>query len=165
MTSDMRLAVNDAITSKHIMIDNSYEGFTTPDNGELTFGSAVEQRQFNQFLSQFDGQKLWLSLESKQPNRTDRQNRYYWLYLEKISQQSGHSPEELHHTFKHAFLSPVEKHGINDTYTETPSTKNLSKSKFSNYMEAIYRETEVELPDPTRYKVDVPSYGQKKMNY
>jgi len=133
-------------------LENKYEGFVEPEDGEITFNNQPEQDIFDQFLKNHDGEKLWLSIESKTPSRTSRQNRFYWVFLEKIAQTSGHSPKELHTTFKHAFLDKQQVKGIgNRKYQEAPSTTGLSKQEFSDYIKKIEMKTGISAPSRKRY--------------
>lgn len=132
-------------------IEDTYEGFVIPENGKLTFNNQPEEDMFRDFLRNFDDQKLWMTIESKSPSRTSRQNRFYWVYLEKIAQTSGHTPEELHNTFKRAFLSKQEVPGINRTFHERPSTTKLSKKEFSDYIRKIEMKTGISAPSRKRY--------------
>lgn len=133
-------------------IEDTYEGFITPEDGEITFNNHPEQDIFDQFLKNHEGETLWLSIESKTPSRTSRQNRFYWVFLEKIAQASGHTPKELHTTFKHAFLDKQQVEGIgNKKYQEAPSTKGLSKKEFSDYIKKIEMKTGISAPSRKRY--------------
>lgn len=135
------------------MIDEStYEGFIVPKDRQLTFNNAVEDRLFRDFLEKYEGESLWLELTAQKQTRTARQNRFYWVYLEKIAQVSGHLPEELHNTFKHAFLQKQTVQGMNGkTFQEAPSTTQLSKKEFSDYIKKIEIKTGVSAPSRKRY--------------
>lgn len=133
------------------MREDKYEGFVTPKDGEITFDNQPERNIYEQFLENMEGEDLWLTIESKTPTRTNRQLRFYWVFLEKISEESGHTTEELHHTFKRSFIKPKQVHGINDTYRERPTTSTMSTKEFSNYINKIEMETGISAPSRTRY--------------
>ena len=51
------------------------------------------------------GKKVWIRIDTREPTRSEQQNKFYWLYLGMISESSGHRPEELHELFKGKFLT------------------------------------------------------------
>jgi len=132
--------------------EHTYEGFVKAKDGDLTFHNKIEDNFFRKFLEQHDEQKLWLTIEAKKPTRTAKQNSFYWAYLEKIAEKSGHIPDELHNTFKHAFLNKQQVEGIgNRKYDEPPSTTGLSKQEFNDYIRKIEMKTGISAPSKQRY--------------
>lgn len=135
-------------------MEDSYEGFTKPEGGKLTFHSDVEDKLFRKFLSKFEGENLWIEIKSKTPTRTQRQNRFYWAYLEILSDHTGYTPKEMHTTFKNEFLEPEETKGLKGkTYQETPTTTNLNKKEFNDYIRQIEMLTEIPAPSKKRYNL------------
>ena len=82
------------------------------------------------------------------PNRTMRQHRYYWVYLEAISQETGEDAVSLHEYFKRKFLKPDVRTVRGQTIEIVPSTTTLNKGEFSEYMERISAETGIAPPNP-----------------
>ncbi len=119
---------------------------STSDGG-LTFKSDYHRGIFKQLLKDLQGKDIWLTLDSKKPKRSDRQNRYYWLYLNIIAEETGHDPIELHIRFKDEFLFDKEEEVMGRPIRLTKSTTDLSKTEFGEYMERISVLVEVPLPD------------------
>lgn len=132
-------------------LDDKYEGFTKPVDGKLTFHNEPEESVFNTFLEKHEGKNLWLELRNKTPTRSQRQNRFYWKYMEKLAELTGHHKSELHTEFKHQLLPWTKKEGIDNTYKEQPSTKHLSKQEFNDYIRKIEEATGVSAPSRKRY--------------
>lgn len=93
-----------------------------------------------------------LSFSSGEP-RSNRQNRYLWGVVYKlISDEVGHSPEEIHEILKDKFL-PKHKIEIGNLKEEVPvSTKELTTADFNEYIETIQRfaaeQLSIVIPDP-----------------
>lgn len=122
-------------------------------NGKPAFTSATQRGLFFQFLKQFEGKKVWMTLDTKLPKRTDRQNRFYWLYLEIIANETGHTALELHEAFKDQFLFKGSKEVYGTTVRATQSTTELNKAMFSDYLIEIERLTGVPLPDTSIFEL------------
>lgn len=134
-------------------MEDSYEGFTKPIDGELTFHSEVEEELFGRFIAKFEGENLWIEITSKKPTRTQRQNRFYWAYLEIISDYTGHTNNELHNEFKYRFLPTEIKKGVSQEYEEKVSTTKLTKTQFNDYIQQIELETGIQAPSKQRYSL------------
>lgn len=97
---------------------------------------------------QVDGSKL---------TRSERQHRYYWVYLKSISEHSGDSISSLHEHFRSRFVEVIEDFvhlsGKEEKVEYQKSTKNLTKDEFTNYIRNIELETEVMAPDPVLFKL------------
>jgi hypothetical protein len=84
-------------------------------------------------------------------NRSDNQNRLYWKYLEVISNEVGHTKDEIHAYFK-------AKHGIwevktvlNESIPIPLSTTKYGTKRFGEYLAKIESEAAVlgiKLPNP-----------------
>jgi len=120
-------------------------------NRTLGFKSDYHKDLFDKFLAQFEDQEVWLEIKEKRSERSNQQNRYYWLYLGIISEESGHSPEELHLYFKGKHLTQRIKEVYGNKVRITKSTTSLSKGEFCDYLANISIETGVELPDTNDY--------------
>lgn len=84
--------------------------------------------------------------------RTLPQNSLYWVFLDKIAEETGNLPEDLHLYFKSTLLPRkiVTIKGKKNTYTveRLTSTRDLNKIDFGEYMDKISSITGVAIPDP-----------------
>lgn len=110
--------------------------------GEIKNGKLVlnNDRYFRHHISQFEDCKVSIEIERERSTRTEQQNRYYWLCLEIIATETGHTKEELHLMFRKMFL-PRRKVELNGktVYLEESTTR-LNISQFMEYMERISAE-------------------------
>jgi hypothetical protein len=117
--------------------------------GELDFGSETNQARLAEFLKKHEGETLRLELPKKQ--RTVSQNKFYWLYLGIIEQETGNGANDLHDFFKMKLL-PKETVTLKGkkahVFERTKSTTKLNKQEMSEYMEKICAMTGVPIPDP-----------------
>lgn len=121
------------------------------DKGQLNFGSEANQARWRQFLK--DNDEKWLRIEKPISKRSGQQNRFYWLYLELISRETGDDAVSLHEYFKHNLLKPViktikGKSGKEIVFETDRSTTELSKIEMGEYMDRISALTEIPIPDP-----------------
>lgn len=80
------------------------------------------------------------------------QNRWYWACLRCISEETGHTEDELHEHFKRTYLPRTVKEILGAKHTMTPSTTTLNTTDFSEYIEHIRvdaGELGIALPDPS----------------
>ena len=116
------------------------------ENGKLAIDTP---EKWKRYLSGFDeGTKLTIEIDKAKNNRSLSQNRYYWLYLGIISNETGHTEEELHELFKRKFLPPTHKVILGTGFKLPASTTDLSKHDFSEYLDKICALTGVPIPDP-----------------
>jgi len=106
---------------------------------------------FKRWLAQWEGQDVSLEVSERKLKRTEEQNRYYWLYLSQIQEETGHKIEELHSYFRGKFLTKKLSELYGDKFRITKSTTELSKGEFCNYLADISNLTQIELPDTTEY--------------
>ncbi len=118
----------------------------TARNGGLHFGSNLAVARLKEWLRSNEGKQL--RIEPVIPVRTRSQHNYYWVYLGVISQETGHTPEELHQWAKTKFLPHRFATVMGEKVELEPTTKTLSKLEFGEYLERICAETGVPLPDP-----------------
>jgi hypothetical protein len=97
------------------------------------------------------GDSVSMYITSKKASRTDRQNRYYWLYIANISRETGNDKDELHTLFKNLFLKKYSKEIYGHKIIVTKSTTDLSSSDFIDYIKRIEIETGI-LSPPTEVK-------------
>lgn len=97
------------------------------------------------FLRNQKGEKLLILKDYIKP-RTNKQNKYYHAYKQIISEETGHSPEELHEYFKIRFLYK-EITVLGNTVRIPGSTTKLSTTQFNEFIKNIEVETGVPAPD------------------
>lgn len=129
------------ITRFHIKIEDN----------NLVFKSEDHKEMFKRWLGQWEGKDVSLEINEKKSKRSDEQNRYYWLYLNLIEKETGHSVEELHSYFKGKFLTKNITELYGDKVRITKSTTELSRGEFVEYLVDISILTGIELPDTTAY--------------
>lgn len=105
------------------------------------------KRSMFDFLLQNDGKKFVANINLDKARRSLDQNSLYFLYLDIISRETGHTSEELHRIFKGLFL-PKKKVTLNGKdYMLTGSTTELNKVDFGIYLDRICAETNIPIPD------------------
>lgn len=95
----------------------------------------------------------WLTCGIVKPKRTNAQNRFYWVYLRIIENETGNSSNDLHEYFKRVLLPPrfitIKNKERKDLEVKIPaSTTKLNKIDMGEYMEKICAETGVPIPNP-----------------
>lgn len=116
--------------------------------GRFAFTSEHQKSLFALFLKQFEGKNVIITIDEKTPKRTQSQHNYYWLYMEVIAQETGHRKEELHAYFKSKYLTQTFVEVFGKKVRITKSTTELNKHEFGEYIDSIFHETEIPLPDP-----------------
>ena len=129
------------ISQFHIKIQDS----------NIVFKSEDHKTMFKRWLAQWEGQEVSLEVTTRKSTRSAEQNRYYWLYLTLIKEETGNEIEDLHSYFKGKFLTKKISEIYGDKYRVTKSTTDLSKGEFCDYLVNISGITGVELPDTTEY--------------
>jgi len=106
--------------------------------------------EFKLHLSTLEGQEIVVSVEKRQTfrKRSNNQNRFYWAYLNIISQEIGEQPEELHEYFKRKFLKPRTVNMFGEEIRLPGTTKNLDSLAFTEYIDKIASITGVPVPNP-----------------
>ncbi len=94
------------------------------------------------------GETIWWEAITKKPRRSDNINRYYWLYLGILSEQTGDDANSLHEYFKQKFLDPVYIRVRGEAIKLTRSTRTLTTGEMSEYIMRIAALTEIEPPNP-----------------
>jgi len=90
--------------------------------------------------------KVEMTIKEYRGARTNKQNSFYWLYLDVIEKETGQFSEELHEYFKRKFLAPRELEMFNDKIKIPSSTTKLNKIEFSKYLNKIELLTGVPIP-------------------
>ena len=119
-------------------------------NGKLEF---TNRQRFIQILKNYEGKEVMVSVEKWVDKRTIPQNKFYWLYLEIISNETGHDPNELHDFFKVRFLPPRFKNLFGQEAQLPPTTTSLDKLDFTNYISRIEALTQIPSPNTEDYFV------------
>lgn len=117
----------------------------TVKNGKPNFGSDFNESRFRVFLQDNEGKEF--GIVKKENKRSNQQNRYYWLYLQVIEQETGNIADDLHEYFRRKFLPPKFITVMGKEIKIPSSTTELNKVEFGEYLEKICAETEVPLPD------------------
>jgi len=132
----------------------------TGKNGLKISAPSWYQHQLNKFKP---GEKVSLYVSSRRPKRTSAQNRYYWLFLTMICEETGETnPERLHRLFAGMFLcTGIAKVFGKHTVRDVRSTTSLSKAEFSEYIDKIAAETGVQPPPTQGYLDDGPQLIHK----
>jgi len=104
--------------------------------GEVVKGKfrPFDRLKFIQAFLKHEGQIVGVTVERKKQNRSLQQNKYMWLILGIISEETGHEPEELHAYFKQKF-NYIHSESFNEMIPG--STTKLSTNEFTNYIEKI----------------------------
>lgn len=118
--------------------------FTAKD-GNTEFAGMTKVR-LKEYLLAHEGKVF--EIRMRETKRTMTQNRYYWLYLEVISAETGNGANDLHEYFRRALLSPKFITVMGKEVKMPRSTTELSKTEFGEYLDRICAETNVPLPDP-----------------
>lgn len=128
---------------------------STADGG-IRFKSDYHQRLWKHYLKSNAGKDIWIELDTRVPNRTERQNRFYWLYLGIIAQETGEDdPDYLHERFKAEFLNFGAKAVFGKLTNKVKGTAELTKLEFGEYLEKINRLTGVPIPDPSLHDYEL----------
>lgn len=106
-------------------------------------------------LGKLEGKKVIVDVQKIKSKRSLNQNAYYWLILDIISKETGHTSEELHRLFKGLFLPRKEIILHDRKFFLAGSTTDLTKGQFVEYMMRISAEAGemgIVLPSPDDFK-------------
>lgn len=114
------------------------------------------QVSLSRFLEDNNGKEADLVVRKKV--RSIQQNRFYWMYLEIVANETGNLSYEIHEWAKRMFLPP-RYISVKGKEVKIPaSTTNLSKADFGDYLDKICAETGVPIPDPKNLPGFIPNY-------
>lgn len=122
-------------------------------DGELDYGSEHNFARFKQYCKEHIGKIL--SIKPQIRTRSLSQNNLYWMYLGVIEHETGNVADDMHEYFRRTLLPPKFIKVMGKEIKIPGSTSGLSKNEFSEYMEKIYAETEVPIPDTEKYLADI----------
>ena len=115
------------------------------ENCGLEMGNLPRWRDFLRGLK--IGKPVWITVETEENKRTIQQNRYYWLYLEVIADETGDVADDLHEFFRRKLLPPKWITAQGEETKIPRSTTDLSKAEFTEYLDKICAKTNIPLPD------------------
>lgn len=104
-----------------------------------------------------------VEIKEYRKNRSNAQNRTYWMWLNAIAPESGYSAEDLHEVFKQRFLGLEERvvsftrNGkvVREIMCRPKSTAWLTVAEFSDYLrrvEGLAQDMGFVLPYPDDFK-------------
>lgn len=111
-------------------------------NGVMTF---THPTKFHAYLQMIRG-KHTVTIEKPQSIRSLSQNKFYWLYLGLVAEETGDHPNDLHEFFKRKFLPPRFVKVMGQEIKLPNTTTTLSKAQFSDYIMRIEALTGVPAP-------------------
>lgn len=90
--------------------------------------------------------KYRVSIEPFKKLRSTEFNRYYWLYLRVIEEETGDDANSLHEIFKRKFLPPRFVHALGKEWKLPATTTGLSTAEFFEYIARIEALTGIPAP-------------------
>jgi hypothetical protein len=120
----------------------------TKKDGQFTI-----EDSFHQHIKTINDGLYTIEFEKKKSKRSTQQNRYYWIYLRIIGEETGDDPIELHELFKRWFLPPKFTYfNLLKKEVKLPdTTTKLSKSEFCEYIMKIEKKTGILATDIEKY--------------
>lgn len=103
------------------------------------------------YIGQLQNGKYSVTIKRWRPTRSNAQNNYYWMYLKIVSDDSGHTSDELHEYFKRKFLKAERKTILGEEIRLPGSSTNLNKLEFGEYIIKIEELTGILAPNPDDY--------------
>ena len=132
-------------------------------DGKPAFTSDYQKALFNQFITQFEGKKVWLTIDPKIPVRSLRQNRYLWLFYEVIGRETGFTPEEVHEFAKEHCLPVKEIQMFGKKTRIHKTTTTLTKGDtFPEFIKRLEVETGILSPDTSPYHLEANEKENKE---
>lgn len=114
-------------------------------NGRMSMARTTAHR-FETWKVRMEGRQI--QIDEYKPIRSNAQNRFYWVYLGVISDETGDDARSLHQVFKSMFLPPKFVTMFGKEVQVSASTTELDKQQFGEYMERIAALTGVAIPNP-----------------
>jgi hypothetical protein len=136
--------------------------FSTVKDGKLQKNTT---QNILQELAHLEGKRVVVTIEKQRSSRSLQQNSLYWVYIDILSQELGHSKDEMHELVKYKFLklkrfisvvngksvilaledgiyvdvSTGEIHDIEkvEPYDKIGSTTTLTKSEFIDFVDNL----------------------------
>ncbi len=121
-------------------------------DSSIRFKSDKHKEAFRKYLRQWDGKAARMTIEdAKDSVRSDQMNRYYWLYLKTIAEETGSNKDSVHAWMADEFLQDKPINLFGKTKSKVRSTTKLKTSEFIEYLMNIESLTEIPRPDTTEY--------------
>lgn len=120
------------------------------------------QHTLNKFAT---GDPITVTLTNKKPKRTEQQNKYYWMYLSMISEETGQDIDDLHALFKGLFLSKGIVEIMGHKIRRAKSTTELTTLQFMEFIKRIEELTGVLAPPTENYVLGIKKKDKRKTEY
>jgi len=102
---------------------------------------------FKTRIQKFKKGNILVIIDDEAPQRSGQQNRFYWLYLTIIEEETGNAKESIHEIAKRKFLKPQHITAFDESMKIPASTTKLTKADFGEYIRKIEVWTDVLAPD------------------
>ena len=101
--------------------------------GSVSKGNLVMGQDYIDYLFTLEGQDVDVEIYKHKTKRSIQQNKLYFAMLKIISENTGHSKDELHEFFKQKFLGDkIEVFG--EPFICSRSTTKLTTETFSTFL-------------------------------
>ncbi len=111
--------------------------YTTITDGKMQRNTAAN---IAQFVKQFEGKRLEISIGKLKSKRSEQQNRYWWALMTILGAELGYSKEECHEICKFKFLKREKVHeATGEIFEYIASTTELNKSEFADMTSELHR--------------------------
>ena len=125
----------------------------TVKNGKPVWKSDYQKEMWGKWIAPMEGKQARLSIEIPSIKRSVAQNNYYWgVYLPLISEETGDDVLSLHEYFKRAFLGGEVGRVLDEDIKLYKSTTELTKGEFVEYLDQIFKKTEIPPPSTDFYQ-------------
>ena len=116
----------------------------------------IVSKVLDHYIRENEGRDMFIKVDVDKPSRSTLQNNLYWLYLGTIAASTGNTKDDLHCYFKSTLLPKKKitirlRDGSTKIIEVEPSTRDLNKQEFSEYLEKIEKLTGVPIPDTTDF--------------
>jgi len=100
----------------------------------------------NQVSKFKEGESVSVVIHNRRAKRSEQQNRFWWVYMTMIAQETGHSPEDVHEWAKGKFLTKRVVEVFGQPTRVKGSTTELSKLDFSELIMNVETATGIKAP-------------------
>ena len=98
-------------------------------------------------LLDLDGKDVRITIDRDIDTRSTQQNRFYWMCLSLIEDETGNTSDDLHEICKRKFLPPRFVTIKGTEYKLPATTTKMDKLEFSNYLDKISAWCGVPIPN------------------
>lgn len=142
---------------KEVKYTQSFSAIIHKDGGGAKLIVRSPKYYHSQLAKFRDKEEVSLLVTNQRPKRSEQQNRYWWVYMTLIGEETGHAPEEIHEWAKGKFLTK----GIVTIFGQLTrikgSTTELSKSEFGELIMRVEAETGIASPPVENYDLQINS--------